>query len=36
MKKLSREDMLLLVAYGAITAAYATLFWYKYKHSKTA
>jgi hypothetical protein len=34
MKKLSREDMMLLVAYAAITVAYGTLFYYKYKHSK--
>lgn len=32
MKKLSTEDRMLLIAYGAITIAYATLFWYKYKH----
>lgn len=34
MKKLSKEDMALLIAYAAITIAYGTLFYYKYKHTK--
>jgi hypothetical protein len=36
MKNLSKEDMALLIAYGAITVAYGLLFYYKYKHTKPA
>jgi hypothetical protein len=34
MKNISTEDKLLLVAYGAVALAYATLFVIKFKHFK--